>query len=240
MPTLMITVHGPLAYADNYPERNYVTLMAPLCAQHKAGISGIDPGNEFIFAGNGCNHPSGYSGTAPHKYELRLYAGQVTTDSKGPFLEITPPAGGYDPKEWRFWLKLPRPDVFVAVNPISAQIVVPPSEQAMQEAAYAVGVRFIYRSWDGNAIPLLLNDKPAQTPDGKDMVFRFGDYGDDHSDLEIEYSGPVRDDPEHEDAVKCFENLMQTLGLPWSIFFPPSKLLSTRQNDCKAPVALLR
>jgi hypothetical protein len=245
MTTLALTFNGPFAYIDQYPERGYITLMAPMCGQHKAGISGIDPGNEYILAGNGCNHPSGLGGLSAKKYELRIDPGQAPSGTwSGPTLECPTPANGYEPKEWRFWLQLPRPDVFVASNPVHAQIIDPDQTLPQAAADYAVGVRFLYLNWVRTPIPLWLNGQPVSKPGGSlstnPMQFEFVDHGDDYADLDIEYSGPVRDDPEHEDAVKCFENLMDGLGLPWSIYFVPSQLLSTRHNDCKAAIAVVK
>jgi len=247
MSILALTLHGPFAYVDNYPERGFITVMAPMCGQHKAGISGIDPDNEFILTGNQCNHPAGTVGCSPHKYELKFDPGNVsqTTWIGANPLPCAPPPNGYESRDWRFWLKLPKPDVFVGANPVLAEII--PSTDSGQRhppyspAQFAVGARFIYKSWVKAPMPLLKNGSPVSRPDpGGPMVFKFADYGEDRGDLDIEYSGPVRDDPDHEDAVKCFENLMKCLGLSWSIYFPSSMLLSTRQNDCKAAIAIVR
>ena len=70
-------------------------------------------------------------------------------------------------------------------------------------------MRFIYKQWDGNDIVISLNGKPATGNDGQPAVLHYNDLGEDkHWDLEIEYAGPVRDDPDHEDAVNCFQTLM--------------------------------
>jgi hypothetical protein len=60
--------------------------------------------------------------------------------------------------------------------------------------------------------------------------------------LEIDYASPLRDDLDHEDAVDCFENLMNVLGVPWSIFVQrlvpsgrPEE--ASKLNDCKAAIA---
>jgi hypothetical protein len=80
-------------------------------------------------------------------------------------------------------------------------------------------------------------------PNNRPISFDFSDYLkiDDHACVEIEYSNPLRDDPEHEDAVDCFENLMTALGLPWSIYIPKRRphgqLESSKLNDCKSAVA---
>lgn len=246
MSILALTLYGPFAYVDNYPDRGYITVMAPMCAQHKGGISGIDPGNEFIFLGNGCNHPGGTVGCVPHNYELKFDPGSASDTKRigADPLHCPPPSNGYESREWRFWLKLPRPDVFVGINPVRAEIVSnanPTQPRPPHSAAYefAVGARFLYKYWVKAPIPLWENGCPAERPGGGSMVFNFADYGEDRGDLMIEYSGPINDDPDHEDAVKCFENLMKGLGLAWSIYFPPSQLFVTRQNDCKAAIALV-
>jgi hypothetical protein len=232
MHILVITVSGPFAYIKDYPLTRWVTLMAPMCPQHTAGISSIEPDNQVLLAGNSCNHQGNFGGCTSHRYELRLNPGYVPSSKwiGGMPLPCPTPEGDYDPKKWRFWLSLPAPDVFAAINPVEAQII--KAGANTPKANYPVGVRFIYKEWDGNAIHLFGNGEEKK-------VFKVDDYEDDHMLLEIEYSGPVRDDPDHEDAVSCFENIMRGLGLPWSIYFPPSHAgpESTKQNDCLAAVA---
>lgn len=45
------------------------------------------------------------------------------------------------------------------------------------------------------------------------------------------------------DAVDCFETLMKTLGLPWSIYIPAGDETkpedTSKLNDCKAAVAFI-
>jgi hypothetical protein len=231
MPTLVITVNGPFAYINNFPLTRWVTLMAPMCPQHTAGISSIEPDNQFLLTGNSCNHQGNFGGCIAHRYELRFNPGYVPSSKwiGGMPLPCPTPANDYDPKKWRFWLSLPAPDVFAAINPVPAQIIKP---EVTVTDEYPIGVRFIYKEWDGKNIHLFADGKEAKE-------FKVGDYEDDHMLLEIEYSGPVRDDPDHEDAVSCFENIMRGLELPWSIYFPTPKpsLFVTKQNDCLAAVA---
>ena len=128
----------------------------------------------------------------------------------------------------------------MGTNPAPAEIKQPGLPQPPQPnpPRFAVGARFIYKHWVWGPIRLSCKDGPSKRPG--DKLFRFSEYGEDRADLDIDYSGPVRDDLEHEDAVKCFENLMKSLGLEWSIYFPPSLLEVTRQNDCKSAIALVK
>jgi hypothetical protein len=244
MSTLVITVNGPFAYVNNYPQRGFMTLMAPMCAQHVAGIASIEADNQYVFKDkvNCRNHPAKLGNCEAHLYELKLNSGNVTCMKQcGNFLPCPTPENGFEPKEWRFWLKLPKPNIIVAVNPIDA-VIITPGVQFTAQPPYAVGVRLIYTDWDFAPIPLLYRDQPAPGPNGP-VIFALCDYGDDHAYLDIEYSSPLRDDPDHEDAVDCFENLMSTLGLPWSIFLPAKggnlALLSSKLNDCTAPIGLI-
>jgi hypothetical protein len=43
MPTLVLTINGPFAYVDNFPQRGYMTLMAPMCPQHLGGFLASKP-----------------------------------------------------------------------------------------------------------------------------------------------------------------------------------------------------
>ena len=199
---------------------------------------------QYILADYNCrNHPANYGNCKAHVYDLRINPGEVcSSEWKGTFLPCPIPPNGLDPKQWRFWLRLPKPNVLVAVNPVQAEIIVP-GNAATTLGTFAVGVRLIYKNWDGQPIPLWNCDHPAKGPNNKDVVFTFGNYGDDHGFLEIEYTSPVRDDKDHEDAVDCFESLMRSLELDWSIYIPKLKqqgnLESGKLNDCKAAIALV-
>jgi hypothetical protein len=244
MPTLIVTINGPFAYVDNYPQAETLTLMAPMCAQHLAGISTIEEDEQYILAEfNYRNHPPNYGNCKAHVYDLRINPGDVcSSEWIGNFLPCPIPPNGLDPKQWRFWLRLPKPNVLVAVNPVQAEIIVP-GNAATTKGTFAVGVRLIYKTWDGQPIPLWYCDHPAKNGNDQNVVFKFGNYGDDHAFLEVEYTSPVRDDKDHEDAVDCFENLMRSLELEWSIYIPPMKqqgnLDSGKLNDCKAAIALV-
>jgi hypothetical protein len=240
MACLVLTVHGPFAYVEDQEGIGSITLMAPMCSQHKGGISTIDKDSEFIFAGNGCNQPAGGAGAKTYKYELKINAGNVTGQTwygQGSVLPCPKPSGGLNPNIWRFWITVPKPDALVKVNPIDADVTGP---LPAPTTPLAVGIRFIYDNWNGTDMPVFLNGQQVKDKNGNAVVFTFNNLGGHgHCDLELEYAGPVRDDPEHEDAVSCFANLMQCLGLNWSIAFPTPSLHVTHRNDCKAAVAWL-
>jgi hypothetical protein len=245
MPTLIVTINGPFAYVNNYPQAGTLTLMAPMCPQHLAGISSIAEDEQYILGNvNPRNHPPKFGLCKPNVYDLRINPGVVCSSKWiGSYLSCPTPQGGFDPMAWRFWLRVPKPNVFVAVNPVLAEIIVSEKEEKPIAPSYAVGARLIYKTWDGNPIPLFYNDQPVQNANHQNVVFKLGNYEDDHKMLEIEYSSPLRDDPGHEDAVDCFESLMRALGLSWSIYIPPIKqqgaLESGKLNDCKAAIAVV-
>jgi hypothetical protein len=245
MSVLVITVSGPFAYVDNFPNRGDLTLMAPLCPQHMAGISSIETEGQFTFNKfNYLNPPTGPGDCAAHIYDLRVNVTQVSAAAKpSQFLSCPWPQNGFEPKEWRFWLRVPQPDILLPVNPSEATITKPDPNQTVT-APFAVGARLIYTHWDGKTIPLWYNGSSIPNPDPppKDIQFDFPTICDDHAYLEIDYVGPVRDDPFHEDAVSCFASLMAALGLPWSIYLTGTKaktdqILTTHLHDCKGAVA---
>jgi hypothetical protein len=246
MPTLVITINGPFAYVENYPKEGLITLMAPMCPQHVAGIASIEAGNQVIFNKtqvNCRNHPANLGHCDAHLYELRIKHGKVTSSSKkgGIFLPCPKPPKDFDPKAWRFWLTLPNPNELVAVNPVKANIIAPKAAN-VPNGPYAVGARLIYKKWNGKP-PSLWYENSSQQPQCL-KTFTFSTY-DDHAYLEIEYSSPLRDDPDHEDAVDCFENLMDALELPWTVYIPPQTTIlgqqteSSKLNDCIAPIGLV-
>lgn len=240
MSTLVITVLGPFAYVPNAPMHGFITLMAPLCPLHSGGISGVGKDCEFLFTGNRCNRGTDFKARKPFVYALGIHAGDTDPKWKkeGNVLKVAKATSDYDPKHWRFWVVLPLPDLFVTVNPVKMSIEAPVS---IPDPPYAVGVRFIYKQWDRKDMVISLNGS-VTNGDKILPVFHFGDYGeDDHWDLEIEYSGLLRNDPDHDDAVNCFETLMASLGHnDWSVGFPIPQDKQTEvvhQNDCLAAIA---
>jgi hypothetical protein len=266
MATLVITVNGPFAFVDDNPASGYITLMAPMCAQHVAGIASIEKDNQIILTNVNCrNHDARLGGCHPHRYELRPVLGQLNSTpwNSQQVLRVSP-AKPFDPREWRFWLTLPRPYSFVEVNPVQAYIIQPGINSSVLQS-YAIGVRLVYNDWDGCNIPLFHESVPVPDQNGNPFALRFTKSQNDFAFVEIEYASPLRDDPDHEDAVDCFENLMSALGLPWSIFIPqnvpllaqfppplypylprplhlqpsppPNSITASKLNDCLAAVA---
>lgn len=241
MPTLIVTVSGPFAYADNYPQAGGLTLMAPMCSQHLGGISTIEEDMQYVLSDYNCrNHPANLGNCKAHVYDLKINPG-VGCSPKwiGNYVDCPVPGNGLDPRQWRFWLRLPKPDLLVPINPVQADIIRPGKPTISN--SFAIGVRLVYKHWDGQPIPLWYCDHPAKNANGQDVVFQFGNY-DDHAYLEVDYTSPLRDDKDHEDAVDCFESLMRNLEPDWSIYIPPLKqqsgaLESGKLNDCKAAVA---
>ena len=255
MATLVISINGPFAYVDTNPASGYITLMAPMCPQHTAGIASIEANNQIILPEVNCrNHGANLSGCAAHRYELRPSLSELnSTDWKEKEVYRVFPSKAFDPKEWRFWLTLPRPLYFEKINPVQAYVIQPGMNIPLQ--SYAIGVRFIYPSWDGNDIPVSHEGGPVPDPNGNPFVFKFKKNQNDFAFLELDYASPLRDDLDHEDAVACFENLMNALGfagrsifIPKNVppappipgplpFNPPTNTLASRLNDCQAAVA---
>lgn len=246
MATLVITVNGPFAYHDADPASGYLTLMAPMCPQHIAGIARIEANNQIILPYVNCrNHAPNLGGCAPHRYELRPVIGQLNSGActSNCLLRVvnTKP---FEPREWRFWLKLPRPDSFVDINPVQAHVFDPAGANLPALNSYAIGMRFIYSKWDGQMIPLFHESVAVPDPinPANSFSFKFKP-GTDLAFLEIDYSSPLRDDVDHEDAVNCFENIMTPLGLRLSIYIPKSvavgHLEASKMNDCKAAIAYI-
>jgi hypothetical protein len=247
MPTLVMTINGPFAYVEDKHPGRCITIMAPMCPQHLAAISCIDADGQYVLQEFNCrNHPGNFGNCKAHKYELRFNPGKVESPTWiGNFLPCPKPSKPLNLKEWRFALKLPKPTNLVEINPVKAQII-GPKGQNKSKGSFAVGARFIYKNWDGGPLQLFYSNKPVFDSNNKPVCFKFKKYlkqVDGHGLLEIEYSNPLRDDPDHEDAVDCFENLMTALKLPWTIYIPKVVpplgvgILSSKLNDCKAAVA---
>jgi hypothetical protein len=236
MYTLVITINGPFAYLDDSKKGN-LRLMAPMCPQHRCVISSIEPRNQYVIEQyNRLNHKANYGGCKSCHYELGFthHASKPSVDPS--FLPCTPTYKTFHPERWRFWLSLPWPNIIVPVDPVPAQII--KSGTPGKQANYAIGAQLIYACWDGKPIPLLLEGKPIRRKGDRSPVeFKFGHY-DSHSYLDIDFSSPLRDDPEHEDAVSCFGHLMSALELNWSMYIDSAPVAeSSRLNDCRAAVA---
>jgi hypothetical protein len=241
---LILTITGPFAYVDNTacgnPINGYITLMAPMCPQHKAGLAGIEPGNQYIFGSVNCrNHKAGCADCQELNYQLLIGAPGSTVTIPSGLKTYKPPKPPkyYDGREWRFWLTLPRPDYFVEINPVEATII---EGGTTKHDHYAIGMRFVYNNWDGNGIKLRLNGRDVPDPHEpeKPLSFKFpqGTPG----ILELDYAAPLRDDDQHEDAVDCFESLMNTLGFRYSIYIHTGRnLFASKLNDCKAAIAFI-
>jgi hypothetical protein len=245
--TLVVTINGPFAYLND-KKSAAIRLMAPMCPQHLCVISNIESGNQYVIEQyNSRNHGANFGGCISHQYELKFkHNAPAPQPTPQGFLQCTPPKPNknFVPKQWRFWLSLPYPDTIVPVDPANAHIIKPGKSVP---GSYAIGARFIYRNWNGQPIPLLREKKPVKRKTGprkgKPVKFVFGNY-DDHADLDVDFSSPLRDDLDHEDAVSCFEHLMSALGLPWSMFIPGTRrpspnrgIESSKLNDCRAAVA---
>jgi hypothetical protein len=216
-----------------------------MCSQHLGGISGIGQDAEFLFQGNQCNRGLSQVKKTPFNYALVINPGTLkstTWAGNGKPLSVPVKPASLNSLDWRFWVSLPTPDVLVTLNPVDAKIV----GKTTQPGPYAVGVRFIYNQWDGADIPVFLNGQPAKTPStspnpNTPVIFKGTLLGEPNRlDLEIEYSGAVRDDPDHEDAVTCFETMMKALKLDWTIGFISRGGTHpdvTHRSDCKAAIA---
>jgi hypothetical protein len=250
MATLIVTINGPFAYVNDYPA-GFITLMAPMCSQHRAGISTIEAGEQYILDQcNKRNHDANQAGCKSHKYELKIRGGHPSSSVwVGDYLSCPKPSKNWDAKEWRFWLQIPKPNVIFSVNPVAMHVIHPNPglPDTVVEGNYAIGTRLIYENWDGGTVPIWYNDQPI-IYNGHPVVFHFRNCGEGQGILEIEYTGPLRDDNDHEDAVDCFESLMRGLGLPWTIYIPPLVPQPTtgsgvvtieagKLNDCKAAIA---
>ena len=252
MPTLIVTINGPFAYVNKYPDEKSLTLMAPMCTQHRAGIATIEEGEQYVLDQyNHRNHPENYGDCDSHKYELKIGVGDnSSTFWDGNYLKCPKPSNDWDARDWRFWLRLPMPNVVFAANPVSMHVIHPNpgSADTVEQGKYAIGARLIYQNWDGGPVSLWYKNGPIQY-NGHDVIFHFRSCVGGLGLLEIDYTGPLRDDQDHEDAVDCFESLMRNLGLSWTVYIPSLEfkpkgsdkvgIESGKLNDCKAAIAIV-
>jgi len=107
------------------------------------------------------------------------------------------------------------------MNPDMVEIVQPPAGPQGNSDGYATALRFYYDWVVGTPVsltspvypfpPTPANPAPAPTAITPPAGAPLPEYG----DIEIQYRGPDSGDPDHLDAIACFDQIAQLAGVSW-------------------------
>jgi hypothetical protein len=209
MLNLAITFRGPFVFAVC---DDGVDVYAPRCEGHTAGV--FTARKEFPLYGL---YKSGY------RYTYKVSAPGISanpkdivylppsTSSDGAFLDA-PLDCDINPQLVHFHIALPKPVIMYGLNTTTAAVVGAPSTQILD---WATGARLYYECDLSKPITLTPPfgsavdiTPPSGADSGTALLPNFGD-------IDFEYRGPNVSDDDHNDAMTCFANIAQLVGLDW-------------------------
>jgi hypothetical protein len=227
MGQLALTFRGPFVYVI---EASSVDVYAPKCANHHAGIFTVNV--EYPICG--CSRNGG-----TYTYTLAMTGvdnnvGAISYPAKSTWFVDAPVGTTPDLSKVSFCINVPRPQTILPIGPAKTEIVKDniPKGQLDQ---FATGMRFYYNSSDlTKAVIELMTPKPDNQP----LPLTLDDLPSlpSYADIDINYADPGADDAEHSDAISCFENTMNVLGLGWWLFYGQGDkgMLARTGADCKS------
>jgi hypothetical protein len=231
---LSITFRGPFVFSI---QSNTVDVYAPKCDGHLAGISWTDGESpiEGLHKGGG-NHTYSITGSG-----VTSNTGSIAQSGLGKIPAVS--SGSPQTQFAYFHILVPRPKIIYRVNADTVEIVQSSAGPQGATDSYATSLRFYYDWVVGSSVllsppvypfpPTAANPAPPPitiTPPGGAPLPEYGD-------IEIQYDGPGSGDPDHLDAIACFDQIAQLAGVSWWLnYYNPSgggAQLRTG-SDCKA------
>jgi hypothetical protein len=226
-PQLALTFRGPFVFAV---EASSVNVYAPKCPDHHAAIFTVN--NEYPICG--CFRKGG-----DYVYTLSLAGidtnlGPIAVPNNEDWILDAPSGSKVDTSKASFCINVPRPKTVYPISPAKTEVV--KNDTAKGDIAQrATGMRFYYDSADLRKVQISLI---APKPDGDSYPLSIDNLPSlsVYADLDISYADPGADDAEHSDAMSCFDNTMQLLGLPWWLYYGQSDkgALARTGADCKS------
>lgn len=242
--TLQISFLGPFFYdfRVHFNPTDKVSVYAPNCPGHKAGI--FTAKNEY---------PLGTRPKFGHKLEY-VVDGDVFEDEEAQYprrinycdpgkliLNVT---GKATPNctNAGFRLLVPVPQYVYPLNPSPEVEVVESETPQGARQRYATGLRFYYHADLEEKITMSVQENVVWYSDF-DCVCESGLR---NSDVDVRMSDPSSGgDPDHDDAIDCFNSIAQLAGVQWWLNFnnpqnPPVPSGFVRGgSDCLAPVVTI-
>ena len=235
--TLEISFYGPFFFDMRREVRDkcYVAVYAPKCPGHKAGIFSAKAeaplrgrrrsGDALIY---------NLSGDVFLKPDL---TDPPTFDTHLGYLNISG-KGNPSCKAAHFCLHLPVPKY---VYPINGSPPVEVVQQAVPTGAYlnqyATGLRFYYDADLDGTLLASCSGKSIGFNSPFDNILNLP-----VADVYVRYSGTTPEDPDHEDAIQCFDLIANLCGLDWWLCYEdwnktglPHEFVRGG-DDCRAPI----
>jgi hypothetical protein len=238
---LQLSFCGPFFYdlrlGDPYNPPGKVSIYAPKCPGHKAGI--FTAKNEYPIRGrfkNGNQRVFTLSGGVFAHHDVSTPP--VPCDSTKLILHSTPNTP-IAPQNASFRLEVPVPQYIYPLNPSPELEVVKPPDYAPtgDRHRYATGLRFYYEAHLDREITLL---------DGPNVVW-YSDFDQvccdeiRNSDVVVRSADPTITDPDHDDAISCFDLIAGIAGVGWWLTFENPQSPAATSGfakggaDCLAP-----
>ena len=216
MLNLAISFRGPFVFEV---DDKTVNVYAPRCEGHTAGV--FTARNEYPLYGL---YKSGYRytyelcarGISPNPNDI-IYL-PPSTSSDGAFLDA-PADCDINPQLVYFRIVLPKPVIMYGLNTTTAAVVGAPNAELLD---WATGARLYYECDFSQRITL-------RPPFGSEVDITPPSSADDPTtllpaigDIDFEYRGPNVADDDHNDAMTCFANIAQLVGLDWWLQYDQS------------------
>jgi hypothetical protein len=232
MSTLAVTFQGPFVYSI---EAHCLKVYAPKCADHHAAVFTVDDesprcgrargGGDYIYEleGSGIQQNSGAiiypNGSGPKHTILDAQSGaQVDTALV------------------KFCIQVPWPKIIYGSNTAYTEVVKSP-KPSNNSNDWATGLRFYYDC--DLAKPISLKT-PERTPIDLSAINLSGFT--DYADIDFRHVGPDADDPEHTDAIACFDEAMKLINHQWWLSYGRGNklaFLARTGSDCRSPAVIL-
>jgi hypothetical protein len=230
MGQLALTFRGPFVFAVR---TSSIDVYAPKCPGHRAGISTVN--DEQPICGRFKNGGS-------YVYTLSLFGvnsnlGAISFANPG-WVVDAPTGSSVDPSKASFCVNVPRPNQVYAINPATTEVVTGSTPKG-QIAQHGTGMRFYYDNVDLSKVAVSLINPEADPP----IPLSISNLPSlpNYADVDIGYADPDADDADHADAMSCFDNTMQLLGLSWWLYYGQSDkgMLARTGSDCQSLAVVL-
>jgi hypothetical protein len=229
--TLVLTFHGPFVY---HIQASAVDVYAPICANHRAGISTANA--EYPFCGrqrNGGDYTYVLDAAGlQNNYGNIKYAG--AGGSKCNILAL-PPDKTVDKSQARFCLTVPRPTQIYGVNATTTSVMQDNSKGERKN--WATGLSFYYPCDLTKYVSLITPEKSSVDLSFDSDMPSLPNY----AGIDVQHVGPDADDADHLDAISCFDQTMKVLNLPWWLYYGQGGIVLDARTgaDCHSLAVVL-
>jgi hypothetical protein len=236
MGQLALTFTGPFVIVL---ETSSVDVYAPKCPDHHAGI--FTPNDQYPICGCFRNGGDYVYTLSLHGVDNNLDPISIPQQTESRIVDAQD-GSKVDPAYANFCINVPRPKIIFPINPANTEVVTGQSPTG-NPSDRATGMRFYYDCADLSKAVISLIPPP---PDGSNaLALNIDNLPSlpNYADIDITYADPAGDDTEHVDAMSCFDNTMQLLGLDWWLYYGQANTgtMARTGADCKSlPVVVGR